>query len=152
MRNIKTSIAVLLTIGVLQLLGTESPFYACIAAVITMQNQVKGSFQVGVERMIGTLIGAGLGMVFALIQQNNPFLIALGIALVIYSTNILKQCKSASIACIVFLAIMTNLTTVSPVQYSILRVIETLIGIYIAVLVNVLIYPPSPEEEQNCPG
>lgn len=149
MRNIKTSIAVLLSIIALRILGMEVPFYGCIAAVITMQNQVDSSYKVGIERMTGTLIGAGFGVVFALIQEHNIWLITLGTALVIYFTNLVNQSNSVSIACIVFLSIMTNLTETTSIRYSIDRVIETFVGINIAVAVNALIYPPKPAENQH---
>ncbi|MDT2191533.1 FUSC family protein [Paenibacillus larvae] len=66
MRNVKTAIAVLLCILILRLFQIESPFYACIAAVITMQNTVEDSYETGINRIIGTLIGAAIGLVFVI--------------------------------------------------------------------------------------
>lgn len=146
MRNIKTAISVLLSIVVLKFIGMEIPFYGCIAAVITMQNKLDASLKAGLDRMVGTLIGAAFGIFFATIEEHNPLLITLGIALVIYISNLLNQTNAVSIACIVFLSIMTNLTEATPLQYSIDRVLETFVGINIAVAVNYFIYPPKPEE------
>ncbi len=42
------------------LFNNTFPFYACIAAVITMQSTVHDSFTTGKNRMIGTIIGATL--------------------------------------------------------------------------------------------
>lgn len=142
MRNFKTGIAVFLCIITLRLLKVEYPFYACIAAVICMQSSVFDSFKVGKNRMIGTFIGALIGLLFALIEPRNAFLCFLGIIVVIYVCNMLGRNKSATIACIVFLAIMINLKDTTPLLYSANRLMETFIGIAISVLVNYFISPP----------
>lgn len=141
MRNIKTALSVVLCIIILRLFKVESPFFACIAAIITMQNKINISFKTGLNRMIGTIIGACFGILFTLLSPQNIFLIGFGIIMVIYITNILNKKDSASIACIVFLAIMLNITG-SPVQYSLLRVFETFVGIIVAVGINYLVFPP----------
>lgn len=142
MRNIKTAISVFLCIIILRAFNNTFPFYACIAAVITMQGTVHDSFATGKNRMIGTIIGAIYGLIFALISPNNIFLTSIGIVLVIYFLNLFNRKNSISIACVVFLAIMTNLTQVTPLIYSLNRVTETFIGIFVSVLVNYFIYPP----------
>jgi uncharacterized membrane protein YgaE (UPF0421/DUF939 family) len=60
----------------------------------------------------------------------------LGIVAVIYACNRLGKPASVSIACIVLIAIMTNLKEVTPVAYAANRVLDTLIGIVIAIIVN----------------
>lgn len=142
MRNIKTGISVFLCVIVSRLLKLEIPFYACIAAVISMQSSVTSSFHAGRNRMLGTLVGAATGLAFALIDPGNAILSGIGVSIVIFITNYLKWNKSASIGCIVFLAIMTNLNGKTPVNYSLNRILDTFIGISIAVLVNYLIFPP----------
>lgn len=142
MRNIKTALSVFLCIVILRAFHNQYPFYACIAAVITMQSTVHDSFTTGKNRMIGTIIGAVLGLIFALISPNNIFLTSLGIISVIYFSNVFNRKNSISIACIVFLAIMTNLKQGTPLVYSFNRVVETFIGISVSVLVNYIISPP----------
>lgn len=142
MRNIKTGISVFLCVIVSRLLNLEIPFYAGIAAVISMQSSVTSSFHAGRNRMLGTLVGAATGLVFAIIDPGNAILCGIGVSVVIFVTNSLKWNKSASIGCIVFLAIMTNLNGKAPVNYSLNRILDTFIGISIAVLVNYLIFPP----------
>lgn len=142
MRNIKTAIAVMLSILAIRILNMESPFYACIAAVITMQNKINVSYETGLHRMIGTLIGAAIGILFSLIWPQNIILTTIGIILIIFMANVVKQKNSINIACIVFLAIMTNVTNLPPLQYSIDRVLETFVGILLAVVVNSYLFPP----------
>lgn len=140
MRNIKTAISVFLCIIILRAFHNTFPFYACIAAVITMQSAVHDSFTTGKNRMIGTIIGAIWGLIFTLISPNNVYLTSIGIVFVIYSLNLLNRKKSITIACVVFLAIMTNLKEGTPLFYSFSRVAETFIGIFVSVLVNYLIF------------
>jgi uncharacterized membrane protein YgaE (UPF0421/DUF939 family) len=142
MRNLKTAFAVFICIILASIFDFDSPFYACIAAVICMQSSVFDSFTVGKNRMKGTIIGAIIGFLFALINPGNAILSAIGVMLIIYICNIFKSTKSISIACVVFIAIMVNLEDQSPLAYSSFRLIETFMGIIVAVLVNYFIYPP----------
>lgn len=149
MRNFKTALSVFLCIVTLKLFNITSPFYACIAAVISMQSSIFDSFNVGKHRMLGTFIGALIGLLFALIKPGNPFLCGIGIILVIYICNFISKKKSTTIACIVFIAIMTNLMDKDPVTYSINRLFETLVGIIISVLVNYFVFPPKYLDDLN---
>lgn len=136
-RNIKTAISVFICISIFQLLNRPYPFYACIAAVICMKNNFQNSFVIGKNRMIGTTIGGLIGLVLSLIVGNPSIVVGLGIVLVIYSCNLCKQSDSIVIACIVFIAIMTNLKGTPSYIYAINRIIDTFIGIIVSILVNV---------------
>ncbi|QZY54159.1 FUSC family protein [Crassaminicella profunda] len=141
MRNIKTALAVSLCVLISELLKLEYPFYAAIAAIISMGNSITNSFKVGKNRMMGTSVGAFIGLMFASIQPNNVLLCGLGIIVVIYICNLLKWNKSITIAGIVFMAIMVNLDGQSPIRYSVNRIIDTFIGISVALVVNYLFFP-----------
>ena len=143
MRNVKTAIAVILCVLISRALRLEYSFYAAIAAIISMGNTVTNSFRTGKDRMLGTLIGAGIGFVCASILPGNAILCGIGIIVVIYLCNLLKWSKSVSIACIVFMVIMVNLNGKNPFFYSINRILDTFIGIIVAVLVNYFICPPN---------
>ena len=122
MRNIKTAIAVVLCVLISRALNLEYSFYAAIAAIISMGNTVTNSFRTGKNRMLGTLVGAGIGFLCACILPGNAILCGVGIIAVIYTCNLLKWSKSASIACIVFMAIMVNLNGKNPLLYSLNRI------------------------------
>lgn len=142
MRNIKTALSVFLCVVIFQVLNIGSPFYAAIAAIISMQSSVADTFKTGKNRMLGTLLGAFIGLIFALLGPSNPILIGLGIIIIISVSNWLNWNKSITIAGIVFIAIMVNLNGKSPWGYSFNRIIDTLIGITIAVIINYYISPP----------
>ncbi|MCT4507785.1 MAG: aromatic acid exporter family protein [Tepidibacter sp.] len=141
MRNIKTAIAVSLSVAISRFFNMEYPFYAAIAAIISMQTTVEESFKVGKNRMLGTILGAMVGVIFYIISPKNVISIGVGISIVIYVCNFLGWNKSVSIAGIVFCVIMTNLDGRDPIFYGLNRVLDTFIGIIIAVLVNCFIKP-----------
>lgn len=136
-RNIKTAISVFICISIFQLLNRPYPFYACIAAVICMKNNFQNSFVIGKNRMIGTTIGGAIGLALTLIFGTHSIVVGFGIVLVIYLCNLCKQSDSIVIACIVFIAIMTNLKGTPSYIYATNRVIDTFIGINVSILVNV---------------
>ncbi len=148
MRNIKTAIAVIISILISNAVGIESPFYAAIASIISMQSSVESSFKTGRNRMLGTLVGAFVGYLCALIAPGNPFLTGIGIVCVIYVCYLLSWKESASIAGVVFCAIMLNLKGGSPIKYSTNRITETFIGIIVAIAVNYYIAPPEEKKVQ----
>lgn len=149
MRNVKTGLAVALSVTLSKMLKMEYPFFAAIAAIVSMQSSVIESFKEGRNRMIGTLIGAAVSLIGTLIAPNNIIMILLGIIAVIYLLNVLNCKKSIVIGCIVFLAIAVNLKDESPFLYSIDRIIDTIIGISVAALLNYFLMPPNLLQKAN---
>lgn len=146
LRNAKTGLAICICVIIASLLHLEYPFYAAIATIISMENSVTNSFTAGKHRTMGTFVGAIVGAGFAMIEPGNAVYCAIGVILVIYVCNLLKWNKSISIGCIVFLAIMLNLQPgESPIFYGINRITDTLIGIAVAVVVNLVVFPPKHE-------
>lgn len=142
MRNIKTAISVSICVALSHVFNREYIFYAVIASVIAMQSSVADSFKAGKNRMLGTIVGALAGFMFASIKPGNVFLCGIGVVLIIYICDNLGWKKSVTISCIVFLAIMLNLNDRTPMSYSINRIVDTFIGISVAVLVNYFVSPP----------
>lgn len=143
MRNVKTAISVFICVLIYNLFSSDTPFYATIAAIIAMQSSVIDSFKTGRNRMLGTILGALVGLMFALIQPGNPILCALGMVIIIYLCNLFGWNKAISIAGIVFTAIMVNMGDRSPLEYSLSRIFDTLVGITVALSVNYFIAPPN---------
>jgi uncharacterized membrane protein YgaE (UPF0421/DUF939 family) len=141
MRNIKTAIAVCLCVFISKLLKLEYPFYAAIAAIISMESSITNSFKAGKNRMMGTIVGAFTGLIFASIQPNNALLCGLGIIVLIYICDQLKWHSSVTIAGIVFMAITVNLNGKNPLIYSANRIIDTFLGITVSLAVNYLFFP-----------
>jgi uncharacterized membrane protein YgaE (UPF0421/DUF939 family) len=147
LRNIKTALSVFFCILLFELIGRPNPLFACSAAIICMKETVYYSFKKGVDRLIGTLLGGLVGLVFLLIKNKLPILYSqsiiggLGILIVIYLCNLLKKSEATVISSIVFLAIVISASETSPYIYALNRTADTFVGIIIALIVNKSIYP-----------
>lgn len=155
LRNIKTALGVFLCILLYDLLQRPYVFFACISVVICLTNTMESSYQTGKDRMIGTVIGGMLGLPFlyaknyALALVNffavEAVMISIGIVLVIYLFNMLGNRGAIVNACIVFLSVVINLSdsqqSLSPLMYSVDRIIDSAVGIIIALVVNKYFFP-----------
>ena len=110
----------------------------------------------GINRGAGTILGASFGLIFLFLFRSlenhipNQYIaklviyiiIASGIIFMIYLCNILKRPGAINITCIAFLGVTTAHAYSDPLFYATNRIIETLLGIVISILVNKLITPP----------
>ena len=159
LRTIKTSISVFLCL----FLFPNEPFFACLAAVSCLQNSVANSVKASINRIIGTIVGALYGLIFLIFCRyfkfnlENAFLgklliylsIAIGIIFVIYTCNLIKKPGGINVSCIAFLAITTVHAYSEPIYYALNRIIETIFGVFIALLVNYFIFPIEKEQANN---
>lgn len=146
MRTIKTTIAVITTIYISQLLNLQNPLLAGIAALVTMQSDIINSLEEGKSRLLGTVFGAIVGLIFVVISPGNLILAGIGMILVIIVCNLMNWENSITIALIVFLGVMIEQDLGERVDYSINRTIDTLVGVVIATLINIFISPPDLEK------
>ncbi|MPW24474.1 hypothetical protein GC105_01530 [Alkalibaculum sp. M08DMB] len=141
MRNIKTALSVFICIAIYQIFDFRYPLFAVIAAIVSMESSVMHSFKIGLNRLMGTALGAVFGLAFALVRPNDVFLATIGIVVVIYICNILNWNKSITIATIVFISILFDLGESQVLFYSVERIFDTFVGISISLVVNFLIHP-----------
>lgn len=154
-RNIKTGIAVFLSIIIYLLMNRTDYFYVCIATILCMGNTIEGSITAGKHRIIGTLIGGLFSVIvigivnFTSIKYTNPVLMGLGTSMVIYLCNIFKAQEACGLGCVVFLSVMMNYTDGNAFIYILLRTADTLIGVFIAFLINTTVKPYESEPESE---
>lgn len=144
MRTFKTGLSVSLGMLAAQLLNLKSPIFVAIAAIMAMRSSVSESFIMGKNRMLGTLVGASVGLLLSYILPQNAIFLGLGIIIVIYIHNMFNWKQSISLSTIVFSVIFIN-TTSSRLSYAINRIIDTFIGIIVSMLVNYFIASPNKE-------
>lgn len=143
MRNIKTTLSVFLCLLIFEIINRENSIFACIAAVICLQNTIDDSMKTGRARVIGTIIGGVVGaMVLFIVNTffDNRiliFIIPIGIMILIKICVSINMRQSVVICCVVYLSIMiTKNHDNGYLLYTINRVVDTSIGILIALLVN----------------
>ncbi len=141
MRNVKTALSVGVCLLFFQMLGIGDGLQASITAVICMKSSLQNSIQTGTERVIGTAIGAALGVLTVLAMREAPYWISsvtviFGVMLIIYLCNILKVQASIIISIVVFLIILIGKEDMPPVFYGLIRLAETIFGIATAYIIN----------------
>lgn len=143
MRTFKTGLAVLVTALLAMVIPNTVPFNIIFASVICMETSVVSSFQAGGNRVVGTFIGALVSLVLLYLPIPNPIRLALGVMLVIYICNRLNIKKSVGIGASIVILILTGSGAVAPLEYTVRRILDTLLGIGVATLINMFIYPPN---------
>ncbi|KAF5082660.1 HAD hydrolase family protein [Acetobacterium wieringae] len=152
MRIFKTFIAVYLCFLIYLLRGEQgSPFYSAIAAILCMQPYVSNSFKVAMNRTLGTFIGGAMGLGLLIFERSfipvdMPMLQYLVVSLcvipLIYFTVAIKKPTASYITCVVFLSItVTHGADVNPLIFTIDRIVDTLIGIFVSLGVNAFHLP-----------
>lgn len=151
LRAIKTAIAVSLCFAISFIFNRDDALFSVIAALICMQQTYDATFRQGMERLLGTIIGGIVGYVALEILNFVPsyndifdmFVVPFFMLVVIYICNTIDKKASIVIGCIVVLSIITipNKDTESALVYVVNRVIDTSIGIVIAMVVNKYFFP-----------
>lgn len=151
MRIIKSAVAVFICFLIYLVRGEGMPFYSAIAAILCMQQGIESTKKVGLNRTIGTLIGGAFGVVVLLLERRfipeampelRYLLTSVAIIPLIYTTIVLEQQTASYISCVVFLSVTVNHgSDVVPYAFALNRVIDTLIGIFVALGINSIRLP-----------
>lgn len=157
MRTTKTVLGVFLS-GLVATLINQSPLFSMFACILCMQNQTDNTLQSAFSRMIATFIGGTYSLILIFIClilgiSLNSFtyytLISLTIYLTINTALYLKRPTACATSCIVFVAItLSEFTDLNPMLTALWRVINTLIGLAIVVILE-KIFPYYPEKNKD---
>lgn len=135
--------------------GMYTPFFAGIAAAYTSHKDYKSSLKQAKIRSVGSFIGGLFGMIVILIVEllfikwmpiNEYVLykfieylfVSVGIVFLIYLNVKTKQTDATFIACLTYLSVTISIRNggMPIVQFAANRILSTLIGVGIALLVN----------------
>lgn len=151
-RIIRSAIAVACCFVIYYIRGQQGiPFYSALAVLQCIQPYTDSTKNMGKKRTTGTLIGAfwGLIMLLILIAVSGGkmedmhvsilqyLLISVFTGVVLYSTVLLDCTNSSYFSCVVFLSITVNhITDENPFLFVLNRVVDTMIGVVLAILIN----------------
>jgi uncharacterized membrane protein YgaE (UPF0421/DUF939 family) len=144
---LRTAIAAGLAVAIAQLFRLEFPLYAMIAAVIVTDLSPSQTRQLGLQRLAGTVVGAVLGAALSPLRQLGPWAIGLGILVTISLCYLLRLQGAGKVAGYICGIVMLE-HGVHPWSYALYRLIETVLGIGVAMLVSLvpkLIPPDAPK-------
>lgn len=145
-RTRKTVIAVFTCFLIDTVRENGIPFYAAIAAILCIQHNFKDSLNTALTREIATVIGGIWGAIVLSFEKNvyripNELLryLFLSITLIpIINFSVwIKQEKGTFLMCVVFLCItVTHGNDGNPLAFGMARIIDTTVGIVIALVIN----------------
>lgn len=145
--------AVFLCFVVYYLRGQKGiPFYSALAALQCIQPYMESSTKMAKQRISGTLIGAAWGLAVLLLlmvpgydlqgTMINYALISLVTGAVLYSAALLGYKNASYFSSVVFLSITVNhMADDNPYLFVFNRVVDTLIGVAMAILMNSIHLP-----------
>lgn len=148
MRNIKTALAATLC-ALLYLPFDRNPTFACIGAIFGIGSDMENSKLNGGNRFIGTIIGGFTGMgLFTLYTLFYPsgrttplmlLFVFIGVVVVILISQIFEWYGAIPPGGVVLCIILFNTPVDHYVTYSLNRMLDTGIGVAVALLVNHLL-------------
>lgn len=131
-------------------IGSGIPFYSILAVLWCVQPYTTSTFAMAKQRTFGTFLGAAYGLVFLLtfralgVENKMPVYLTACAMLVpiLYTTVLLNRRNASYFSCVVFLTIAINHSfDQNPYLFAFNRVLDTLIGIGVAVVLNSLHRP-----------
>ena len=117
------------------------PVFAAIAALLVVQPSVNQSLGKAVERSIGVILGVLIATGISLAFGQSTWIILVAIVVAMLVAWALKMTPGTSNQVAISAMLVLALGASSP-QYALDRVLETLIGAAIGIVVNALIVPP----------
>lgn len=141
-RVLKTGIAVTLALYICSLLQLEPVIFAGVAAIFTIQPSIYQTWKHVWNQVQTNTLGAIIALIALHFLGNDPFAIGLVMIIVILISLKLKMEETISLTLVTVLAIMSAPGT-EDLSYALHRFGVIFIGIIVALLVNIFIFPPN---------
>ncbi|WP_111718929.1 aromatic acid exporter family protein [Homoserinimonas sp. OAct 916] len=142
LQAVKTSVATVLAWVVAgTLLPGQLPIFAAVAALLVVQPSVNQSFGKAIERTFGVVLGVLVATGISLLFGQNSWVVLLAIVVSIMMAWLLRLNPGSSNQIPISAMLVLALGAATP-DYAFTRIIETIIGAVIALIVNLVIVPP----------
>ena len=147
-RNIKTALAATIC-ALLYFLVDQNPTFACIGAIFGVGSDMGNSRLNGGNRFFGTIIGGVLGMIlfriYICFYPDGSYhalmllLLFIGVVVLIIVSQLFRWPGAIQPGGVVLCIILFNTPVDTYISYSVHRMIETGIGVAVALLINWLL-------------
>lgn len=140
---VRTGLAAAASYVLTGLIGLEYGYWAVISTIIVMQGSLGGSLRAGGRRILGTAIGATMGTVFLVLFEPSWWILGILVVLTLAVAELVTRAQetfrmAGVTATIVMLAWRG---TGSELWFGIERFFEIIIGVGVAVLFSVVLWP-----------
>ncbi|MES2865613.1 MULTISPECIES: FUSC family protein [Actinomycetes] len=117
------------------------PVFAAIAALLVVLPSVNQSFAKAIERSLGVIVGVVIATGLSLLLGPQSWVVLLAIVVAMLVAWVFRATPGMGNQVAISAMLVLALGSSSP-QYALDRIIETLIGVAIGIIVNALIVPP----------
>ena len=132
--SIRSAVAAGLAVAVAQFLRFKFPIYALVSAVIVTDLSASRTRELALPRLVGTVLGATLGAVINPFARPGPWAVGLSVLAAMGLSHLLRLPDTAKLAGYVSGIVVLNHGD-HPWFYALHRVLETGVGIALALLV-----------------
>lgn len=144
----KTGLAAVLCVWLGNLLGLSHSYWAAVSAIVVMGNDTTLTVASCRDRVIGTAIGAFIGWVTYYAGHGHYLLYGLSVALCIFVCGALAFEKAGRLAAVALSIIVLVQIDGGPAQAAIARFLEVTLGIIVALVVTLVVFPPRPAKTE----
>lgn len=156
MRTLKSALSVMICILLFHISDRGAPLIAALSAVFALRQDLTTSVSFGRSRIIGNVFGGALAMLYFLIQTHfhSQFLLQLFllptfvIVIIVFSDGIGNNAGIIS-GISTMLLIAMSIPEGESLIFAFNRVLDTFIGILVAVLLNLYVHPKKQEREKQ---
>lgn len=117
------------------------PVFAAIAALLVVLPSVNQSFAKAIERSLGVIVGVVIATGLSLLLGPQNWVVLLAIVVAMLVAWVFRATPGMGNQVAISAMLVLALGSSSP-QYALDRIVETLIGVAIGLIVNALIVPP----------
>lgn len=133
--------AVVAWYATLAIIPGEKPIFAVMAAIIVVQPSVNQSLGRALERSIGTILGVAIALGASIAFGAPGWLVIIAISLAVFLGWMFKFTPATSNQIAISAMLVIAIGAATP-EYALHRIIETLIGVVVGLIVNAVIVPP----------
>lgn len=119
----------------------QLPVFAAIAALLVVQPSVNQSLSKALERSIGVIAGVLIAVALGLFLGSSSWVVLIAIVVAMLVAWLLRTSPGTANQIAISAMLVLALGSSSP-EYALARIVETLIGVVIGIVVNALIVPP----------